>query len=122
GIVQITGGPSGGAGFERLGRCACRRCHNVDYSLFHRYTLRQIAGLVDVAAARDRRVVGDELERDDAQERLERLGGVGDLDDVVAVAADVGVSLGGDDDDLSAAGADFFDVVDDLVVLNAARR
>src|SRR6266540_6320399 len=91
------------------------------YTLFHRHALRQIAGFIDVAAARHGGVVGDELERDDAQQRLERLVRVGDVNDVVAVAADVRVAFGGDDDDPAAAGADLFDVADDFFVLNAAR-
>src|SRR5207247_1984512 len=71
--------------------------------LFHRHALGQIARLVDVAAAGDGGVVGDELERDHAQERLERFERVGDFNDVVAVAADVGVAFGGHRDDLPAA-------------------
>src|SRR5687768_18107026 len=90
--------------------------------LFYRHALGQVARLVDVAAAGDGRVVGDELQRDDAQQRLQGFERVRDVDDVVAVAADAGVALGGDGDDLAAAGADLFDVADDLLVLHAAGR
>src|SRR5438105_4519958 len=88
-------------------------------NLLHRHALRQIARLVHVAPARHCRVIGEQLEGDDAEERLERLECVGDINDVIAVAAYGGVAFGGDGDDLAAAGADFFDVADHLVVLNA---
>ena len=37
--------------------------------LFHRHRLRQVAGLVDVGAAKDSRVVGEELKRDRVHDR-----------------------------------------------------
>ena len=37
--------------------------------LLHRHRLRQVAGLVDVGAAQDRRVVGEELKRDRVDDR-----------------------------------------------------
>src|SRR3982751_2638848 len=82
------------------------------FSLLHRHALGEVARLVDVAAAGDGGVVGEELERDDAQQRLEALERVGDVDHVVAVAADVRVALGGDGDDVAAAGPHLFDVAD----------
>ena len=38
-------------------------------TLFYRYRLRQIAWLIDIAAFDDGDVVGEELERDDGEER-----------------------------------------------------
>src|SRR5687768_4171811 len=57
--------------------------------------LREVARLVDVqpAGARDR--VGDHLQRDDREDRLEHPVGPGHPDDLLGVLADVHVALGG---------------------------
>ena len=73
-------------------------------ALFHCHALGQVPRLVHVAPAEHRGVVGQELQRDDAQQRLQRLGRVGDVDDVVAIPADLRVALGGYRDDPPAAG------------------
>ncbi len=48
-------------------------------------------------------MVGDQLQRDDGQGRLQRLQGVGDVEDVLGEALDLPVALGGDGDDAAAA-------------------
>src|SRR5581483_806339 len=78
--------------------------------LLHRHALGQVPWLIDIASPRHRRVVGDELHGDDAEQRLEGFGGIGDVDHVIAVTLDLGITFRRDRDDMSASGADFFDV------------
>src|SRR5262245_5615525 len=87
--------------------------------LLDRDALGEVSGLVDVVAADDGGVVGDELQGDDGEHGGEGLGDVGDVEDVFGDFFDVGIALGGDGDDVAAAGADLGDVVEDLVVLAA---
>src|SRR5258706_5285200 len=47
---------------------------------FHRHALRQVARLVHVASAQHRHVVGEQLERDHRQQRLEQGRGLGSGD------------------------------------------
>src|SRR5580658_1456140 len=86
-------------------------------ALFDSYALRQISWLVDVAAAADGDVVGEELEGDDFQDGEEELGGGGDLEDVLDELVDVLVAFGGDGDDAAAAGGDLLNVGERLFVL-----
>ena len=51
--------------------------------LLHGHALGQVSWLVDVAAAADGDVVGEELEGDYFQDREEELVGLGDRDDVL---------------------------------------
>jgi hypothetical protein len=65
--------------------------------------------LVDVAAAFDGDVVGEELEGDDFEDGEEELGGGGDFEEVLDELVDVGVAFGGDGDDAAAARGDLLD-------------
>lgn len=67
-------------------------------ALFDRDTLSQIPRLVHVAAAEDRRVISQKLQRYHAEQRLQRLQSVRNIHHVAAVAANVLVALGGDRD------------------------
>ena len=51
--------------------------------LLHGHALGQVSWLVDVAAAADGDVVGEELEGDYFEDREEELVGLGDRDDVL---------------------------------------
>ena len=85
--------------------------------LLHRHALRKISWLVDVAAAADGDVVGEELEGDDFEDGEEELGGGGDFEDVLDELVDVLVAFGGDGDDAAAAGGDLLNVGEGLFVL-----
>ena len=61
--------------------------------------LRQVSGLVYVAAAADGDVVGEELEGDYFEDGEEQLGGGRDVDDVLDEVLDFFVALGGDRND-----------------------
>ena len=71
--------PRGGAGMQdfarspltlvALGMLASYYAAYAIGVLFHRHRLRQVPGLVDVGAAQDRRVVGEELKRDRVNDR-----------------------------------------------------
>ncbi len=50
--------------------------------LFHGNGFGEVAGLVDVAAAADGDVVGEELQGDDFEDGEEQFGGLGDVDGV----------------------------------------
>src|SRR5204863_579557 len=78
--------------------------------------------LVDVAAAEDGNVVGQELQRDDRDDRLEKILDVGDLDDVVGQRGHARVAFADDGDDRPTAGFDFFQVRHDLFVDLAVRN
>ncbi len=82
--------------------------------------LGEVAGLVDVAATLACDVVGQQLQGDDGQERLDDLGGVGDRQEDVGQLGDRLVSLGADGDDPPLAGADLLDVAQRLGVQGAA--
>ena len=73
--------------------------------------------MVNVAAAADGDVVGEELEGDDFEEGEEELGGGGDFDDMLDELVDVLVAFGGDGDDAAAAGGDLLNVREGLFVL-----
>ena len=83
----------------------------------HSHTLRKISGLVDVAAAFDGDVVGEELEGDDFEDGEEELGSGGDFQHMLDELMDVLVAFGGDGDDAAAAGGDLLDVGEGLFVL-----
>ena len=51
----------------------CRLPGAVFLSLFHGHALGKIAGLIDVAAAQDRHIVGKELQRHDELQRHEQV-------------------------------------------------
>src|SRR5688500_6630662 len=87
-----------------------------DGPLLDRDRLRQVARLVDVGAPRERDVVGEQLERDDRQDRAQDLVGVRDPAHVVGDAADLLVTLRRDGDDLRVACAALHDVADELLV------
>ncbi len=72
--------------------------------------LARLRGLVDVAAAADGDVVGEELERDDFEDGEEEFGGLGDVDDVFDQVFDLFVAFDGDGDDAAGAGGDLLDV------------
>ena len=73
--------------------------------------------MVDVAAAADGDVVGEELEGDDFEDGEEELGGGGDFEDVLDELMDVLVAFGGDGDDAAAAGGDLLNVGERLFAL-----
>ena len=90
-------------------------------SSFDRHALGQVARLVDVAAAPPRDVVGQQLERDDRQERLDDLGRIGDRQEDVRQRGERVVALGADGDDRAVARLDLLDVAQRLGVQRAAR-
>ena len=61
-------------------------------------------------------MIGEELQRNDAQDRRDVFGHVGDVEDVVGLVEDVLVALGGDGDDRALARLDLLEIVDVLVV------
>ena len=74
--------------------------------------------MVDVAAAADGDVVGEELEGDDFEDGEEELGGLGDVDDVCSTSWAMSVvAFDGDGDDAAGAGGDLLDVREGLFVL-----
>ena len=75
------------------------------FSLLDGDALGEIPRLVHVRSLETGDVVGEELERDGGQDRGEVLAEVGDMDHVVDLVLDLGVSFGGDGDDLSVARA-----------------
>ena len=83
----------------------------------HGDALCKISWLVDVAAAFDGDVVGEELEGDDFEDGEEEFGGGGDFQYMLDELMDVLVAFGGDGDDAAAAGGDFLDVAKGLLVL-----
>ena len=78
-VMTMPAMPRGGAGMQDfarspltlvvLGMLASYYAAYAIGMLFHRHRLRQVPGLVDVGAAQDRRVVGEELERDRMHDR-----------------------------------------------------
>jgi len=78
-VLTMPALPRGGAGMQDfarspltlvvLGMLASYYAAYAIGVLFHRHRLRQVPGLVDVGAAQDRRVVGEELERDRMHDR-----------------------------------------------------
>jgi len=84
--------------------------------LFHRHALRQVPRFVDIAAFGRGDVVGEQLQRDDRQDRRKHGRNARHVDDVVGVVSDVFVAFGGHGDDTPFARADLFDVRDDLVI------
>src|SRR3954454_6689735 len=90
--------------------------------LLHRDGLRQIARLIDVEAAQPRDAIGEELERDHRERRLEEVRRPRHVDHVVGVVLDVLVAVGRDRDHVRAACARLLDVRDDLVVRVDVRR
>ena len=67
----------------------------------------QIAGEVDVEALLDREPVGDELQRDDVEQALQAVDGLGDLDALALLVGELVVVDVADDDGAAAAGNDF---------------
>ena len=67
-------------------------------------------------------MVGEELERDDSQQRGETLFGLGHLDDIIGDLGDHLISFGDDGDDASFAGFDLLDIRHDLLVGAATWR
>ena len=78
-VMTMPAVPRGGAGMQDfarspltlvvLGMLASYYAAYAIGVLFHRHRLRQVPGLVDVGAAQDGRVVGEELERDRMHDR-----------------------------------------------------
>ena len=66
--------------------------------LLNGYALSQISGLVDVAAAADGDVVGEEMQGDDFEDGEEQFGGLGDVDGVFDQLRDLVVALDRDGD------------------------
>jgi len=64
--------------------------------LLHGDAFSEVAGLVDVAAAADGDVVGEELQGDDFEQGKEQLGGLRDVNDVFDQMGDGGVAFDGD--------------------------
>jgi len=77
----------------------------------------EVAGLVDVAAAADGDVVGEELQGNDLEDGEEQLRGGGDVDGVFDELGDLAVALDGDGDDAAGAGGDLLNVAEGLLVL-----
>src|SRR5262249_38651232 len=78
--------------------------------------LGQIARLVDAAAPPQRDVVGQQLPRDRAAQRLQILRHVRHRDDLVGTLGHLVVALTGNGDDGPTAGLDLLEVAHDLVV------
>src|SRR5499427_540804 len=90
-------------------------------SLLHRDALGEVARLIHVTASEDGHVVGQELKRDDGQERREELGGRGDGQHVIGPAAHLVIAAIADGDDLAAPRAHFLDVAHHAVVARVSR-
>src|SRR5918996_721291 len=91
-------------------------------SLLDRNGLREVARLVDVEAAQPRDPVGEQLEGQRGEDRLEERRRLRHVDDVVGVVLDVLVPVRRDRDHVRAAGPRLLDVGDDLVVDVDVRR
>src|SRR4051794_33629922 len=83
--------------------------------LLDRDGLGQVARLIDVQATQAGDAIGEQLERDHGQDRLQHPVGAGHVEHVGRVGRDPLVPLGGDGDDVGAAGADLLHVGDHLV-------
>mmetsp|Transcript_36236 Transcript_36236/g.95523 ORF Transcript_36236/g.95523 Transcript_36236/m.95523 type:complete len:523 (-) Transcript_36236:461-2029(-) len=79
--------------------------------------LGEVSRLVDVAAAHVGNVVGEELQRDDSEERYQHLVHLGQFHDEVALAVEVRVPLVGDRDHRAVACEDLFDIRRELQVV-----
>src|SRR5439155_113412 len=90
--------------------------------LLHRHRLREVARLVHVAAEAHGDVVGEELERDDGDERRQELGARGHLDNVLRLRRDVPVARVGDGDDEAVARPHLLDVAEHTLVGAVARH
>lgn len=64
-------------------------------NLLHSNAFCEIARFIDVAAAGDGDVVGEELEGDGSQERVDGLDGLGNVNDVIGHLRDLLVAFGG---------------------------
>src|SRR5205823_12949699 len=90
--------------------------------LFHRHRLGQVARLVHVAAQTHRDVVGEELERDDGEDRREQLRAGRDLDDVTGLRRDRPVPGVADGDQPALSRAHLLDVAEHALVGAVARH
>src|SRR4030095_10330884 len=84
--------------------------------LFYRDGLSEIARLVDVTTALDSAVVGEELERDNGRDGLQKIEVLRGINDVVSDLGDLLIALGGDGNHLPTATPDLLHIGDDLVV------
>ena len=78
--------------------------------------------MVDVAAFDDGDVVGQELKRDDGQERREALFGSWHFDTIIRDLADQFIAFCHDSNYPALAGFDLLDIADDFLVCSAVRR
>src|SRR5437764_10896093 len=90
--------------------------------LFDRHRLGQVARLVHVAAQTHRDVVGEELERDDGEDRREQLRAGRDLDDVTGLRRDRPVPGVADGDQPALSRAHLLDVAEHALVGAVARH
>src|SRR5438552_10726607 len=93
-----------------------RRASPAARTLSDRDALGEVPRLVHVAAEPHRDVVGEELERNDRDQRRQQIGARGHLDDVLRLRGDRAVARMGDGDDLAVAGAHLLDVAEHPVV------
>ncbi len=82
--------------------------------------LGEIAGLVDIAAAANGDVVGEQLQRNHFEQRQQQFARDGDGDDVVGHFGDLFIAFAGNRDDDAAAGFDFLDIGERFFVMDLA--
>ena len=85
-------------------------------SLLYGDGLGEIAWLVNIAAAADGDVIGQQLKGHDFNERGEQLESWRDMNDVLHQAADRGVALSGYGDHAAGAGGDLLNVGESLFI------
>src|SRR5438445_3012937 len=90
--------------------CATERTLKRTLPLFDSDGFGEVARLIDVAAAADGDVVGEKLERDDFEERDEKLRRGRKLDDVIGGGTSEVVAGGDNGDNDTVPGADFLHV------------
>src|SRR4029077_15961412 len=80
--------------------------------LFHGYAFSEVARFIDVAAERDREMVGEKLQGDDGQDGADAIGHVRNFDDLVGEALQLfRASARSDCDDRAFARFNLLDVV-----------
>src|SRR5579884_267153 len=84
--------------------------------LFHRHRLRQIPRLIHITPPGYRRMVREQLQRDNSQQWTERLQCLRHVHHIIGMLAYPLVSLGGNNDDTGVTCSHLLDVAHDLLV------
>ena len=88
----------------------------LDLRLLDRYGFCEVARLVYIASAADCDVIGQQLQRDNFNERHQQFWGGGNCDDVLDEAANCRVPFGCDGDDSAAARRYFLDIRESFLI------